>query len=243
MAAQRAAVQAVKVRSRVEGGGADMGARRTLLVFLKYPEPGRVKTRLAGEIGTERAAALYRDWLGVVFNRLQPLRATARLVAFFDGAEYAAFRDWHELADDWWPQPSGDLGARLTAGFAAGFDSGGPVLAVGTDCLEMEAVLIVRGFEELSHKDVVFGPASDGGYYLVGVAAPRPALFQSVRWSSPFTLADHLLRCRENGWSVSLLPMRHDIDTRSDWQAYLVRNGSSRGGEFPDLGGSHPDSK
>jgi glycosyltransferase A (GT-A) superfamily protein (DUF2064 family) len=124
---------------------------------------------------------------------------------YFDGAPQEAFRDWHALADGWWPQPTGDLGERLVAGFGRAFHLGGPVLAVGTDCLEIDAGLLLRAFEQLAHRDVVFGPTPDGGYYLIGLSAARPDLFRSVRWSSPSTLDDHLHCCRENGWSVSLL--------------------------------------
>jgi uncharacterized protein len=207
---------------------------RTVLVFVKYPEPGRVKTRLARTLGPERAALLYRKWIGIVFGQLQPLRTTSRLVGCFDGAPREAFAPWHQLADDWWPQPPGDLGDRLLAGFEAGFEEGGPVLAIGTDCLEMEPELVTEAFEALRHKDIIFGPTPDGGYYLVGMARIRAALFRSIRWSSPFTLDDHLRRCREEDWSVSLLPVRHDIDTGDDWRAYCVRAGQSPGGEIDE---------
>jgi rSAM/selenodomain-associated transferase 1 len=196
-----------------------------VLVFIKSPEPGRVKTRLASTLGPDRAAALYRQWIGLVLGQLQPLRSTTRLIGYFDGALYEAFHDWHALVDEWWPQPTGDLGERLVAGFESAFNLGMPVLAMGTDCLELETHLLLQAFEELSHNDVVFGPTSDGGYYLIGLPMIRPALFRSIRWSSPFTLSDHLRCCREQGWSVSLLPIRHDIDTESDWRAYLLRTG------------------
>src|SRR5262245_14383780 len=104
----------------------------TILVFAKYPEPGRVKTRLATVVGPERAAALYRSWIGEVFAALQPLRGPARLVCCYDGARRESFGDWGDLADDWWPQPAGDLGERLAAGFRQGLAGGGPVVAVGT---------------------------------------------------------------------------------------------------------------
>lgn len=217
--------------------------RRTLLIFLKYPQVGRVKTRLAEFIGPEQAVSLYRDWIEIVFGQLQSLRSNTRLVGYFDGAAADAFADWWRLADEWWPQPPGDLGDRLIAGLEKGFDSGGPVLAVGTDCLEMGPELIEQAFEGLARTDVTFGPTPDGGYYLVGTAEFRSSVFRSVRWSSPYTLSDHLLRCREEGWSVSLLPMRHDIDTWQDWLAYLERNGRTPGGEAPELGGCHSDSQ
>jgi glycosyltransferase A (GT-A) superfamily protein (DUF2064 family) len=138
----------------------------------------------------------------------------------------ASFDEWDRLADEWWPQPPGDLGARLAAGFRLAL-SGGHVVAVGTDCLEMDAALVGRAFDLLATgSDVVFGPTPDGGYYLVGLSDDRPGLFDGVRWSSPETLADHLGRCRERGWSVELLPSRHDIDTWEDWRAYLERAAS-----------------
>ena len=198
--------------------------RRTILVFAKYPEPGRVKTRLAATVGKERAAAMYRGWVAEVLAALQPLRGRTRLVCSFDGAPRASFSDWEGLVDDWWPQPQGDLGERLAAGFRWGLTGGGPVVAVGTDCLELDAALVGEAFDLLAAgRDAVFGPTPDGGYYLVGMSAELPGLFAGVRWSDPDTLTDHLSRCRERGWSYALLPARHDIDTWDDWAAYLDR--------------------
>jgi rSAM/selenodomain-associated transferase 1 len=201
---------------------------RTILVFARHPEPGRVKTRLAATAGPERAAELYRGWVGDVFAVLQPLRGPARLVCCFDGAPRASFAEWDHLADEWWPQPAGDLGKRLAAAFRVALEEGGPTVAVGTDCLEMDAVLVGQAFDLLAGHDLVFGPTPDGGYYLVGMSADRPGLFDGVRWSSTDTLADHLDRCRERGWSVALLPGRHDIDTWEDWLAYLDRAAGPR---------------
>jgi glycosyltransferase A (GT-A) superfamily protein (DUF2064 family) len=127
------------------------------------------------------------------------------------------------LVDDWQPQPAGDLGVRLSAGFAMAHARGGLVVAVGTDCPEIDAHVTGQAFELLRDRDAVFGPATDGGYYLVGTARHLPGFFDGVRWSSPHTLSDHLTRCRERAWSVGLLPELADIDTGDDWQAYLAR--------------------
>jgi glycosyltransferase A (GT-A) superfamily protein (DUF2064 family) len=90
----------------------------------------------------------------------------------------------------------------------------------------MDAALVSEAFALLDHHDAVFGPAADGGYYLVGTARHLPGFFAGVRWSSAHTLHDHLTRCREHGWSAALLPLcLHDIDTWEDWQAYLQRQG------------------
>jgi rSAM/selenodomain-associated transferase 1 len=213
---------------------------RSVLIFMKSPEPGRVKTRLARALGAKQAAALYRDWIGFVLGLLQPLRNTTRLVGYFDGP-LEAFHEWHALADDWRPQPSGDLGERLLAGFEWEFKRGGTVLAVGTDCVEIDADLLLQAFEILSQHDVVFGPTPDGGYYLIGLSMLRPALFRSIRWSSRFTLADHLRCCRDQGWATSFLPIRHDIDTENDWHEYLARTGQGSAPLNP--GNRHPRSE
>jgi rSAM/selenodomain-associated transferase 1 len=197
----------------------------TVLVFLKHPTPGKVKTRLAESVGLDRAAALYREMVDVVLAALQPVRGSARVVGYYDGAAEAAFTDWHRLVDEWWPQPAGGLGERLEAGFARGHADGGPVVAVGTDCLEIDAGLTGEAFAALAAHDAAFGPAHDGGYYLVGTARHLPGFFAGVRWSSEHTLADHLARCREAGRSVALLPPLHDIDTHADWLAYRRRKG------------------
>lgn len=202
----------------------------TVLVFLKYPEPGRVKTRLAAAVGADRAAALYREWIGVVLRAVQPVRERATLIGFHDGGPAARFAEWSALVDEWWPQPAGDLGTRLAAGFADAHTRGGSILAVGTDCPEVDGRQLAQALDLLHHCDAVFGPAADGGYYLVGTARHLPGLFEGVRWSSPDTLSGHLGRCRERGWSVGLLPELADIDTGDDWQAFLARRGGSHDG-------------
>ena len=192
----------------------------TLLVFLKYPVAGKVKTRLAQSIGAERAANLYRQWLGQVLASIQPLRGRMRIVACYDGAPQSSFTPWDSLADEWWPQPEGDLGGRLHVAFDKAHKSGEPVIAIGTDCLELDALAFQQALDLLTVKDVVFGPATDGGYYLVGTARPLPDFFRGIPWSSPETLAAHRALCRDRGWSVGLLPTRRDIDTWEDWLSH-----------------------
>jgi rSAM/selenodomain-associated transferase 1 len=195
----------------------------SVLVLMKYPEPGRVKTRMAASCGAERAAALYAEWIGLVLDRLQPVRGRSRVIGFIDGAPVGRFTDWATLVDEWLSQPPGSLGDRLASGFEAAHEGGRPVLALGTDCLEFDAPLIDEAFAGLERHDCVFGPAADGGYYLVGTASPLPGFFEGIRWSTPRTLADHLARCRDRGWSAKVLRELRDIDTWDDWQAYRAR--------------------
>jgi rSAM/selenodomain-associated transferase 1 len=199
----------------------------TVLVYLKYPEPGCVKTRLAATIGPVRAAGLYRGWIGQVLDRLQPLRPGITIIGAIDGARPEAFADWTAFVDRWWEQPVGDLGARLDAGFRYAHADDRPVLAIGTDCLELEPHLIREAFARLQDRDAVFGPTSDGGYYLVGTARYLTGFFTGIRWSTANTLDDHLRRCQENDWRVELLCTLNDIDTWDDWLAHCQRRGTA----------------
>ena len=189
----------------------------TLLVFLKYPTPGQVKTRLAEVIGSEEAARLYRQWISLVLNKLQPLRGDVRLIGYFDGASLDKFDEWRSLADEWWPQPTTDLGLRLDLGFQRAFAAGARgCIAVGTDCLELDVDDVIAAVEALQQHHAAFGPAQDGGYYLAGTQSLLSGFFSGIRMSSPQTLQDHLRRCADSGWSVQLLPCRRDIDSYDD---------------------------
>ena len=198
----------------------------TILVFLKYPRAGEVKTRLAASIGSQRAADLYREWITLVLTQLQLLRGRILVVGYFDGAAREAFAPWLSLADEWWAQPPGDLGERLGAGFEAAHARGGPVVAIGTDCLELDATLLRAAFDALAENQAVFGPSLDGGYYLVGTARALPGFFRDIPWSSACTLSTHLSLCAGNGWSVGLLPSRRDIDTGEDWLEHCRSRGT-----------------
>jgi len=187
---------------------------------LKYPAAGQVKTRLAESLGDQRAAELYRQWIGLVFEQMQPLRGSVHVVGYFTGAPAEAFGEWRDLADDWWPQPDGDLGTRLAAGFERAHSRSGPVAAIGTDCLEIDAALVGDAFSRLERHDAVFGPTPDGGYYFVGTSRHVPEFFDGVPWSCADTLSTHVSLCEKRGMSTSLLQQRRDVDTFDDWQAY-----------------------
>jgi rSAM/selenodomain-associated transferase 1 len=212
----------------------------TVLVYLKDPKPGFVKTRMAATIGPGLAADCYRRWIGEVLGKLQPLRPRVRIIGAMDGAGPEAFGAWDSLVDLWWPQPTGNLGMRLDAGFLHAHNDASPVVAVGTDCLELEAGLVETAFAMLRRWDAVFGPAQDGGYYLVGTSRYLTGFFERVRWSTTETLADHRGQCDTQGWSYGLLPLRHDIDTWDDWVAYTRRNGlpSAVPTDFPACSGA-----
>jgi rSAM/selenodomain-associated transferase 1 len=204
---------------------------RALVMFARVPELGRVKTRLAVTVGDERALAIYRGLGHLVLSRTwSDIRPSGRTVVAHtpdDGGDMV--RAW--LGDDVHtePQGDGDFGARMARALQRRIDDGAEcVVAIGMDCPEMSVEVLDAAFCALGDHDVVFGPATDGGYYLVGVhrrVAPSamPALFHDVPWSSPHTLQTGLERASREGLRVMLLEPRSDIDTAADWEAWQQR--------------------
>jgi rSAM/selenodomain-associated transferase 1 len=115
-------------------------------------------------------------------------------------------------------QHGADLGGRLAWAFEKVFEQGQKkVVIIGSDCLELEATLIMQTFDELERHDVVLGPANDGGYYLLGLTQPHPILFQHIAWSTPAVLSQTIQACQQAALTVSLLPCLTDIDEAEDW--------------------------
>jgi rSAM/selenodomain-associated transferase 1 len=194
------------------------GAVTRVLLFAKAPRAGRVKTRLAREIGEARAVELYRAMGRSVATAVAEAYS---LTVWFDppGAE-EEMREWlgdHECR----PQPDGDLGERMAFAFAEHFASGErPVIGIGADVPGISATVIADAERLLEQTEVVFGPALDGGYYLIGLRAPCDALFQGIPWGSSRVLRATEQRCETLGLGVALLDPLRDLDTREDLDAW-----------------------
>lgn len=189
----------------------------SLIVFAKYPEPGNVKSRLAKDIGPERAATLYKRMVEEVIDRTRPANGNYRQIICFDPSEKVNqftswFPGWQML-----PQPTGDLGQRMFAALEAVLKKSRFALLIGTDCLEIDRALIENAFERLRSCDVVLGPAKDGGYYLIGCKKIYPDLFSHIDWSTEHVLSQTLRAANALKLSVSLLPELEDIDTAEQY--------------------------
>jgi hypothetical protein len=213
-----------------------IGPAEALLLFLRDPQPGRVKTRLISLLGPEGAAAVYCRMATAVIREVEGLRRPGLLrAAFVDppGSLFAV-RSWLGPSYRLLPQAAGDLGRRLAASFEWAFGEGAlRAVALGTDCLDLNADLLAEAFDALASSDAVVGPAADGGYYLIGLArslAPRlETVFGDVPWSTERVKAVTLERLREMKAGVRLLPELRDLDTPEDYQALLPRWGSVLG--------------
>ncbi|MDH3284498.1 MAG: TIGR04282 family arsenosugar biosynthesis glycosyltransferase [Acidobacteriota bacterium] len=196
-----------------------------ILVFVKHPEPGRVKTRLAAGVGNERSAEVYRR---LAERTLRTVRAAATApgrrvrLAVDPPQRVADVSRW--LGPDFpaAPQAAGHLGERMSAAFADAFEDGAQrVVIVGTDCPGLAPFDIDAAFTALSTNDVVVGPAEDGGYWLLGLAEHRPPLFEDIAWSEPDVLTRTLLKLRRAAVRFILLRTLRDVDTVEDLRALV----------------------
>ncbi|MEU1203432.1 DUF2064 domain-containing protein [Streptomyces sp. NPDC005813] len=190
----------------------------TLLVIAKEPRPGRVKTRLTPPFTPREAATLAE---AALVDTLRAVAATpaARRVLVLDGAPGA----WLPPGFDVVPQCAGGLDERLAAAFAG---CAGPALLIGMDTPQVTPALLTVDFADC---DAWFGPAEDGGFWALGLAAPDPALLRGVPMSTPTTGAVQRDRLTAAGLRVRDLPRLRDVDTAADAEAVAA---SAPGGRF-----------
>jgi len=197
--------------------------RRCLILMMKAPTPGRVKTRLAKTIGPEAAARLYRAFVERLARELlaAPGRSWTPAVAFDPPEAEAALQAWlrpilpPEVA--FWPQGPGDLGDRLRGAFERAFAAGArAVLALGADCLEITPEELQAGFGALEKFPVLLGPAEDGGYWTLGLAGPYYDLLRDMPWSSPDLAESTRRRARQLDLPLAELPPKRDVDEAED---------------------------
>lgn len=191
----------------------------TLLIFVRNPRLGQVKTRLAQTVGDTEALRIYQILLAK--TRVAALGLRARRVVFY--------ADTPDEPDIWNPQyfekkvqEGADLGARMHHAFEAAFAMGAnKAIIIGSDCPELTGPDIRKAFAALDKVDIVLGPVPDGGYYLLGMKEPDASLFEGITWSTDTVLARTLEKIQAAGKTCRLLPVLSDVDTEADWRAYL----------------------
>jgi len=211
---------------------------RRVIVFARAPELGCVKTRLAADLGAEAALEIYRELGRHTLAAVCAVRHASVVVQYTPADRRALVEAW--LACDAGtitlrPQCDGDLGARMASAVGEAVREGADaVVVVGTDCPSLDADVIERAFRTLERGDVGFGPAADGGYYLVALRAPHAALFHDIPWSASDTLRRTLEAAAAARLRVSLLEERMDIDTADDWRRWqAMRDATDGGSSYP----------
>lgn len=189
--------------------------RTALLVMAKSPEPGKVKTRLTSAMSAEQACAVYRSLLLHAVGQFHALSTIK--VHYFISGDLALFSQATGIQQaNLHAQVQGDLGVKMSSAIQSIFDPSSPskLLVVGTDCPFIDHAYLQQAVSALDDHDCVVGPASDGGYVLIGMTRPQPALFNSIEWGSDRVLAQTLSNMGER--SYHLLPVLHDIDHPHD---------------------------
>jgi rSAM/selenodomain-associated transferase 1 len=189
-----------------------------LLIFVKYPEPGKVKTRLATSIGLENAAILYRNMAEDIVYDLSKLTDYAKII-FFDPPErindvvrWLKFDGLSFIAQD-----GNSLGEKMSNAFSHAFSLGADkAVVIGTDCPQITKQTIVKAFEKLETSEAVIGPSHDGGYYLLGLRRLIPELFYDIDWSTNLVFNQTMKRLRHNGIKFDCLEVLRDVDTVED---------------------------
>jgi rSAM/selenodomain-associated transferase 1 len=191
-----------------------MQADKALIIFIRNPELGKVKTRLAATVGAENALRVYEELLR--FTREITEKLPVRKLLFY--ADRIAEKDsWPNADSERFLQPVGDLGDKMQAAFAQAFSEGArQVMIIGSDCYELSEELIREAFHKLETYDAVIGPAADGGYYLLGFSRPIHSVFQHKNWSTASVFQDTISDLEKEKFGYFVLPVLNDVDEEKD---------------------------
>lgn len=188
-----------------------------LIIFIKNPELGKVKTRLAATVGDEMALKIYGALLEHTRNIALALRVNRHLY-------YSQFIDpndsWNANYFHKYLQSSGDLGQKMAQAFKSILNTHSKAIIIGSDCASLSPEIIDEAFVQLDNHDFVIGPATDGGYYLLGMKQLFLPVFEEVAWSTDQVFATTIERITAVNASYYLLPELSDIDYEEDWNQF-----------------------
>ena len=188
-----------------------------LIIFIRNPERGKVKTRLAKSIGDDAALQVYRLLLQHT-RRIAETVSCERFLLYAD--QVSRNDDWNETMFSKHLQSGNDLGERMLHAFELVFGQGcSQAIIIGSDCPGIDPALVESAFARLTEHDVVIGPATDGGYYLLGMNRPLPELFRGKAWSTSAVFPQTMDDIKTLGLRCSLLPALTDVDEETDLPA------------------------
>jgi rSAM/selenodomain-associated transferase 1 len=203
-----------------------------LIVFSRYPEPGTTKTRLASVLGDHGAAEIQKKLTEHTilqarqFLQSDPIEA----IIYFDGGSLEQMREWLGPDLQYQHQGRGDLGQRMLKAFGAAFEQKYKrVVIIGADCPGLQASHMTQAFRALRHKDLVLGPAIDGGYYLIGLSYNEQSLFKEVAWGTDKVLEKTVTLAEQKGLSLYLLEKLSDVDRPEDLKNFNHYTDPQRG--------------
>lgn len=186
--------------------------KRLIIVFVRNPELGKVKTRLAKSIGPYKTLEIYKELLNHTCNVLKESNYDC---AVFYADKIISNDIWNDNKFKKYQQTGNDLGERMLNAFKSGFKKNyAQIIIIGSDLPDINQSVINQAFENLTQNNYVFGPSEDGGYYLLGMNSINPTLFKNKKWSTNSVLSDTLNDLKYE--KVALLKTLNDIDTYED---------------------------
>ena len=202
-----------------------------LIVFTRFPEPGKTKTRLIPALGPNGAARLQRQMTEHIIAAAAKLsnRPGLTIEVYHEGGNTDLMQEWLGSQFTYRSQGTGNIGRRMLRAFENAFqDEMATAVIVGSDIPKISANIIQQAFEGLQKNDLVLGPAHDGGYYLIGIKNTIPAetyncLFDDINWGTDRVLSQTLQTARESGLRFILLEPLDDVDSPVDlhiWQEF-----------------------
>ncbi|CAN5135519.1 TIGR04282 family arsenosugar biosynthesis glycosyltransferase [soil metagenome] len=202
--------------------------RNALIIFIKNPVFGKVKTRLASTIGDENALLIYN----------QLLKHTHKISVGVNAERFLFYNEFIDLADVWENeyfnkqlQIGNELGEKMNNAFKEILPKFKSAVIIGSDCLALTSSIIDEAYRYLENNDIVIGPAIDGGYYLLGMKKMHSSLFKNITWSTPQVLEQTIAICKKQKLAYCLLPDLSDIDVEDDLNSelnkYLLKKNNS----------------
>ncbi len=203
--------------------------RDRLIIFSRYPEPGKTKTRMIPVLGEVGAANLQRQMTEHTLKQVRKLQRdrSFSLQIYFTGGNQSLMQDWlgTDAALSYQQQSQGDLGQRMFSAFAQSFSEGSErVVIIGTDCPEIDAEILAQAFDLLSDRDLVLGPAKDGGYYLIGLRYLFAQLFTGIPWGTSEVFLKTQSVAQQLGLRIATLAVLADIDRPEDLERFPLFN-------------------
>ncbi|MGF1587821.1 MAG: TIGR04282 family arsenosugar biosynthesis glycosyltransferase [Pleurocapsa sp.] len=198
----------------------------TLIIFSRYPEPGKTKTRMIPALGAADAAELQREMTEHTLNTAKQLLDCRKVTieVHFTGGNQQQMLEWLGEEISYIEQVSGDLGDKIQAAFERAFNLGNQrVVVIGTDCPDIDQIILSKAFNSLQKQDLILGPAEDGGYYLIGLNRSLPQLFNNIDWGSDRVLNKTSYLAQQLKLNVDYLPTLADVDRPEDltiWQKH-----------------------
>ena len=204
----------------------------SLIIFTRYPEKGKTKTRLIPALGAEKAADVQRQMTELTLQKVAQLaqHLSLKINIYFSGGNLELMQAWLGNQYHYQPQADGDLGKRMYSAFQDSFLAGyNRVVIIGIDCPSLSSEILQQAFTSLETHNMVIGEAEDGGYYLLGLRELEQSLFTNIDWGTQMVFQQTMTIAKKLNYKIKELPVLKDIDRPEDLKFWHNETSVSEG--------------